>query len=483
MKFKLMTAIAVSAMAIISCSEDTESIGTSLTKETDKLEVTTGIFTATSRSILADSVYARNFDCYFGQVKDPETDSYVRSEFMAQFNMLENFSLPDKSTVISTYDGEVAADSCEIWLYFDRSACYGDSLTPVKLNMLELSEAMSDNKTYYSNFDPKANGIIREDGMKKSMMFSLANLTYKDSLRYTSGYADIARISVNSPYTDKSGKRYNNYGSYILQSYYEHPEYFKNSYSFTHMVCPGFYYEVSDGLGVMAKITEIDMRIFYRYKQDTTTVYGAIMSSSTPEVLQTVRVINDKKALQRLVDDESCTYMKTPAGIYTEVTLPVDEITSAHVTDSLLSVSMAFQRINSGLSDIKFPISVPSSILMVEKDSLNSFFEHETMYNSSNSYMATLSSNTYTFSNINNIITLMAKKKADGLKSNPDWVAMHPDWNKVVLVPIATTTTTDSYNNTTISAITNQMGLSSTKLVGGSGSPIELKVIYAKFRQ
>ena len=77
----------------------------------------------------------------------------------------------------------------------------------------------------------------------------------------------------------------------------------------------------------------------------------------------------------------------------------------------------------------------------------------------------------------------MAMKKNEGLKSDPYWTIKHPNWNKVVLVPIAATLTTDSYNNQTVSGVSNQMGLSSTKLVGGDGHPIEMKVIFAKFKE
>ena len=483
MKFNWITAIAITAMAITSCSEDTEGIGASLTDETDKLEVTTGIFTATTRSISADSVYARNFDCYFGKVKDPETGAYVKSEFMAQFNMLEDMKMPLRSDIISTSEGDIIADSCEIWLIFNRSQCYGDSLAPLKINLLELSKPMSDIKTYYSNFDPIGEGYIREDGLRKSMAFSMANLTELDSIRNISGYRDYTIVTLNDPYTDKYGKTYNNYGTYILRNYYDHPEYFKNSYMFVNNICPGFFFEIEDGLGVMAKIEEVDLHVFYRRLEDGESAYASIALSSTPEVLQTTRVVNDEGALQRLIDDTSCTYLKAPAGIFTEVTLPVDEIDQYQVNDSLLSVSMSFQRLNSGRYDVQYPINAPSYILMVHKDSLNSFFEKQTMYNYTYSFATSLSSNAYSFSNICNMISLMAMKKNEGLKSDPYWTIKHPNWNKVVLVPIAATLTTDSYNNQTVSGVSNQMGLSSTKLVGGDGHPIEMKVIFAKFKE
>ena len=487
MKLKLMTAIALTAMAMISCNEDTGVIGTTLTNETDKLNISTGFFTASSRSIKADSVYARNFDCYLGLVRDPETGSYVMSEFMAQFTMLESFTLPDKSDIISKENDEVIADSCDIWLVFNRSKCYGDSLTPLKINVMELGKAMSDTKTYYSNYDPIEEGYIRTDGLKKPYSFTIANLNYTDSARFSSKWTDFTRIPLNDPYTAKNGKTYKNYGTYIMQTYYEHPEYFKTPYNFTQNVCPGFYFEVYDGLGVMTNVAEIDMQVYYRFKKDTTTYVTSIFTASTPEVLQTARVFNDESALQRLIDDKSCTYLKAPAGVFTEVTLPVDEITTAHAKDSLLSVSIDFFRENSLDNDDPFPISAPSNVLMVQKEKLYTFFETSTMYDNQSSFMSTLSKNTYRFDNIGNLITLMAKAKKDGLKSDPNWVMNHPDWNKVVLVPIAInyTTSTDAYGNisNSVAGLGHQLGLSSTKLVGGENHPIEIEVIFAKFNE
>ena len=48
MKLKLVTAIAISAMAILSCSEDTGTIGTSLTFESDLLDLEADIFKAST---------------------------------------------------------------------------------------------------------------------------------------------------------------------------------------------------------------------------------------------------------------------------------------------------------------------------------------------------------------------------------------------------------------------------------------------------
>lgn len=495
MNFKTVTAIAVIAMATIACSEDTEGIGASLTSETDELDVSTGVFSATSRSIIADSVYAKNYECYLGLVKDPETGAYVKSEFMVQFNMLEDFTLPKKDQIVSLADGEIVADSCEITLFISHPKSYGDTLTAMKMRMTELETPVEATQRFYSNYDLKSHGYLREDGIAINQLFSMRDMTLTDSVRNLiqtnianqgtsndNNYYDQLHIRLNKPYTDQDGKTYSNYGSYLMNKYYDEPEYYSNSYRFVHKVCPGFYFEVTDGLGLMANFNDILLRTYFRYTVNDSTYTGYFALASTPEVLQTVTVSNDKDALQRLVDDGSCTYLKSPAGIFTEVTMPVDEITQSHATDSLLSVSIEFKRQNSLIESKEVhPLSAPANILMIQKDSLNSFFEAEKMYDFTSSYMASLSTtNSYSFSNIGNLITLMAQRKKEGLQSDPNWVENHPDWNKVVLVPIETTVSTDK----TITAISNQMGLSSTKLVGGTnGSKIEMKVIYAKFRE
>ena len=482
MKFKFITAIAFTAMAITSCSTDTGNLGSSLTDEADKLDFSTGTFNAYSHSVLADSIYARSYETYFGHVKDPETGTYVKTEFMAQFNMQENIKLPDASIMLSKdEDGNIVADSCEIWLIFDKASCYGDSLAAMKMNILELKEPLGETSTYYSNYDPRTEGYIREDGLKKSLIFSLNNLTYTDSIRAISSYTDIARVALSDKYTDKDGVEYNNYGTYLLRKYYSHPEYFKNSYSFIHNVCPGFYFEVADGLGLMAKFVQMEMRTYYHYTHNNTTYVAYLANSSTPEVLQTTQVTNDKEALTRLVEDQSCTYLKSPAGIFTEVTLPIDEILQSHTTDSLLSVSITFQRQNSSYTKASsYLMSAPSNILMIPTDSLNVLFENDS-YDSKITFTSSLSTtNSYSFSNIGSLITQQYEKKQKGLATDPDWVNKHPNWNKVMLVPVSITSTNNTQSNN-VMVVLNEMGLQSTQLVGGSNTPIKVEVIYARF--
>ena len=153
----------------------------------------------------------------------------------------------------------------------------------------------------------------------------------------------------------------------------------------------------------------------------------------------------------------------------------------AHNTDSLLSVSLSLKRVNSVIPQNNYLLEEPSSVLMLMKDSLYTFFEKEKTYDYTSAFVTTLNKNSYTFSNIGNLISLMYRNRFVGELNDPEWTTKHPNWNKVVLVPIASNSLTVTTSASIILSLCNEMGLSSTQLEGGPNSPIEVKVIYAKF--
>lgn len=480
MKTIIYTVIAImSCITIASCDDTTDSIGNSLTDNMDMLKVTTDTFNVATRSIVADSVLSRSTTGYLGKIRDIETGNYITGDFMAQFSTLENYKLPEKDSIVSLQDGEVIADSCSIRLFY--TDYYGDSLATMNITAYEMNEPMKEGVKYYSNFDPIAEGLIRNDGMKVNKTYTLTDMSISDEDRADeSSYTPNIKINLNKPYTDKNGVTYNNYGTYIMRMYYEDPDRFKNSYNFIHEVCPGFYFKTNDGIGSMAYITVSQLNIYFRYLNDSTYV-GTTSFSATEEVLQTTNISNDKQNIADLANDNTCTYLKTPAGIFTEITLPVDEITENHSNDTINTAKISLTRINNNTHD-EYSLSAPSTLLMIPKDSLYTFFENGDNVDYKKSFIATYSSSTnqYTFNNISGMITYMADIKKKGLAENSNWLNEHPDWNRVVVIPVSVTTNSSSQ----IVKIVHDMSLTSTKLVGGSENPyepIKINVIYSKF--
>ena len=489
MKTRSLAALLLLITILTACDDTTESIGASLTDNMDHLQITTDTFSITTRSIVADSVLSRNTTGYLGKIKDPETGAYITGDFMMQFNTLEDYFFPTKDSIESKDElGNVYVDSCEIRLYYDDF--YGDSLAAMKLSVYELAKPYEEGQNYYSNYDPFEQGYIREDGIVKSKMYALTNMGLSDSLRKSSSYSPNIRIPLNDPYTDKNGKTYKNYGTYILQKYYENPEITKNSYNFIHQICPGFYVKIQEGLGSMATIYNSQLNLYFRYRSKYTrdnttkdTIYvGTTTFAGTEEVLQHTHITNDKQTISTLAADNSCTYLKTPAGIFTEMTLPVDEIVYNHENDTLNTAKITLSRINNNTHG-DYTLSTPSTLLIVEKDSMYTFFESNKIADNKLTYLSTFANNGYTFNNISGLIRHMAEAKEKGLQSNPNWLALHPDWNKVVLVPVSTEYVTVGQNQV-LAKVSHDMSMTSTRLVGGSANPnqpIRISVIYSKF--
>ena len=479
MKARFLAGLVLLVMALTSCDETTETIGSSLTDNMDFLKITTDSFKVTSRSIFADSVLSRNAMGYLGRIKDPETGAYVTGDFMVQFNSIDTKAFPVQDSIMSRINGEVVADSCIVNLYY--SNFFGDSLSTMKLTAYEMAKPLEENQMYYSNYDPFANGYVREDGIKVDKVFTLADQNVDDSLRTTADFLPSIHLALNDPYTDSDGKTYNNFGTYVMRKYFENPNYFKNSYQFVHHVCPGFYVKIKDGTGAMAYVNISWMVVYFKIKdEDGNEEVGRTSFSGTEEVLQTTRITNDQRSIERLVSDNSCTYIKSPSGIFTEVTLPVDEIMKGHEKDSINMAKIKFNRINNEQSNI-YNLPAPKSLLMVETDSVASFFEKGKIANYKSSHLAVYNTaqNSYSFNNICELITAMYQAKTNGLKSDPNWVSKHPNWNKVMLVPVTTNYT--SYNQTSILVnVSNDMSLTSTRLVGGD-TPISISVIYSTF--
>lgn len=484
---RLLTVLVIAALTFAACDDTTEGIGGSITNKIDNINISNSAFNVTTKSIVAGAVLSRNNTGLIGKMKDPETGNYVKGDYMTQLSVLPTFSVDTLDYIKQANKGSIEADSC--YLLVSYNASYGDTIAPMKVTAYEMTKPMAEDKEYYSDYDAFEKGWVNENNQHWSSNYNLSN---------TSDVKNF-KIYLNKKYT-KDGKTYNNYGSYIMQTYAEHPEYFKTNYKFLHNVCPGFYIKNVGGTGNMAKIWNTEL-IFYWKKTikakdgvtDSTGI-GYNRFDGTEEVLQLNKIENDTENLKKLASQEDWTYLKSPAGIFTEVTLPIDDIMKGHEKDTLNTATISFPRLNNADEDNPYNFATPSTILMVQKDSLQSFFEKSKLADNRTSYTASYSStgtykNAYTFQNIANLVSAMYKNKGKG-----------ENWNKVVLVPVNVITTTQGYT-TVISKINHDMSLASTRLIVGTddpdkdyttdkktgkkvaSGPIRIKVIYSKFKE
>ncbi len=479
-KGALATLIALATLLIAGCDDNTSTMG--IPSKDEEVFPSYGTFLAYTHSEAMDSVLGNSTSSYLGSIDDPETGTRIRADFAAQFHTFENYSFP-KFDLMFPDDGvkrttdSIRCDSVEVRLYF--SNYYGAKNAPLKLEVypLDKNNVLQEEEDYYTDTDLDQFVLPGSEPIA-TKVFTTEDYNLADAERNSATHADNVRIMLPDTV-----------GSLIMRAYYDHPEYFKDSYTFIRKVCPGFLFKIRSGNGSMLSVDVSTLNIYFNFydkvKRDST-CSALARFAATPEVIQSTRFSNDD--MQSLVEEDDCTYLKTPAGIMTVAQLPINEIYQNHETDSVSRAQLTFTRLNNTKPSTQ-SLGIPQSLLLVRKADATSFFKKRSVADSKTSYTTSYSStyNTYTFNNICRLISLCRKEKLAGMKAEnlteQEWEQKHPDWNKVVLIPVSISTATDTYGETHQVSVTHDMSMNSIRLQGGPNTPIKMQVIYSRFKQ
>ena len=456
MKFKLLAAMTVAA-ALYSCDDSTSGIG-DFVSNVDKIEAFSETYKVSSSTFKLDKVYSRTNRAYLGKYTDPDFGQFT-ANFITQINCPEGFELPEKLK-------EITGASLE--LYY--TGFYGDSLATLTVQVDELDKVINDEDTdlYYTNFTPE-NYYNESTNCIAQKSYAAVDKSVSDSLRNTSGYYPAIKIDLGE-----------DFGKKIENLYRSNPEYFKDAYSFINNVLKGFYVHTTQGDGSIVYIQDIWLRLnmdYYTKRQSTgqvdSLVHGNTILAASKEVLMSTKLENSDK-LNTLVEETEHTYLKTPAGLCTEIELPIKEIFDVHQNDTLNSVTLSIKKYRyAGLENTgEYQMGTPQNVLMVRKDDMNDFFEKNKTYDNKTSFLGTYdsSTNSYTFSKLNRLIShiFTERKNGDNNSKNRD---------KVVLIPV--TTETDTEGN--VIGVSHDMEVNAARLFGGeNGEELKIEVIYTK---
>ena len=202
-------------------------------------------------------------------------------------------------------------------------------------------------------------------------------------------------------------------------------------------------------------------------------VSSSSVFAATKEVIQANRFQNSNSLKELAESTTDYTYLKTPAGIFTEVTLPIEEISLTHKNDTLNAASIAFTRYNEK-EESNYQMSTPQYLLMVRKCDMHNFFEKNKLYDNKTSFLAEYISsgedaNTYKFPNIAPLISYCMNEKTNGTANE--------DWDKVVLIPVKV----EMDSNGSIISIRGDLEIGSSRLKGGDKDKITMQILYTTF--
>jgi hypothetical protein len=373
----------ISCMIILaSCDDAIKEVGFTIQPGNDRITVFTDTLPLQASTIMVDKMFAKTKNPILGEYVDPLFGT-IKSDYVGEFYYPEGESFQSGAVI----------DSVRLSLFFDSWA--GDSLAPMEVSVYEVIKTLP--QYYYTDFDPKE--YISPTPLGKTL-FTAANIELSEEEKKQTDYRMAV---VNLP--NSLGQRMLDNPDSLIDT-----ETFKDFFK-------GLYITTSFGSGTIIKVAYTYFLVHYHYpgKSPTTdadtTFTDFIRLNFSPEVTQINSIQNRNDQL--LVPSETKTYIKSPAGVNTEIVFPFSQISDK--LQALNQANLKIYAIPDDQTNLKFKLSPPNYLLLINKDSLNGFFERRKMPDNITSFYASFNKTEYSydFSNISELINHY-KKINDG---------------------------------------------------------------------
>lgn len=376
------------------CNDNLNSVGNTIQPSDDSIYVATDTITVNAKTIsMQDSVYARTINGVLGKYED-DVFGTIQSDYLAQFYFPSDAKFKDNL---------VSIDSVQFVIDFNSYA--GDSLAPMGLSIYKVTSDLTPN--FYTNADP-------------------------------SKYSDLSTVLANQAFTINGARKLKSsttqreivadlgtaYGTELYQQVKSGEIKDNASFQKKHK---GVYVTTTFGSGALINVLYTSIDIYYKYKsikgnynQTADTILSTNFSLTvTDEVIQLNHIKNTIPA-DLLKENTGATYMKTPAGLYTQVVFPLKKIRENMDRLKMKSINSAQFLVNGYTqkeSTTSFSLQRPSYFLLIDKDSVDQFFAKKELPNGISSFYTArnTSYNTYDYNNISGLINHYNAKGVDNL--------------------------------------------------------------------
>jgi len=423
------------------CNDTIGRVGLSTQPDEDKVSVFDTTVIIDAKTIVVDSLYAKTPNGFLGEFYDPAYGS-VKSSYICQYYPSVGFPYLD-----SIVDNKI--DSVRLNIAY--SAYIGDTLAPMEVTIYPIVKPLD--KNYYTNANPE--DYCDMDHPLAKYGYTARNMNISDSLLqdWRTNYGYYSYISIPLPV--KLGQ---DYLDKIMKNELPTVDDFINFF-------PGTYITTTYGTGCMLPVDMTQVFIYYTRKTSTLVdsngnadSTGYVVSSAaltvTKEIIQLNKFENKNPAFLT-ASDTAKTYLKSPAGVFTELTIPIKEIVKGIGKKKFSSVTLSLKAYpqNDWNYSLQFPgmasSMVPAStdnttgnsakLLLIQPDSVANFFEMKKVADNQTTFTTQFNTSTYTY-NFNNIANLVQ----NAIDKAPDQDL------KVWVIPVMTTwvSQTDAYGQT-----------------------------------
>ena len=400
----------------MACEDSVGRVGLGMQPEGDKISVFDTTVIIEARTIEVDSVYAKTANGFLGELYDP-TYGTIKSSCMCQYYPSIGFPYLD-----SIVDNKI--DSVRLNVYY--SSYIGDTLAPMEVTVYPVVKPLD--KNYYTNADPGEYCDLSRPIAKYG--YTARNKNMSDSLmqawRTNTGYYSYISIplpvKIGQDYLDK-----------VMNGELNTLDEFLGFF-------PGTYLTTTFGTGNLLPIDYMEIAVYYTLittLQDQAGSDSIVTSPQraaftvTKEIIQLNKFENKNPAF--LTEDNSDkTFIKSPAGVFTELTIPIKKIVEGIGKKKFSSVKLSLNVYPQ--DDRAYPLPFPgmtnsmlpkvastdntgysAKMLLIEPDSVTNFFEMKKIADNQTSYATQFNPTTYTydFNNIANLVQNAIEKVPD----------------------------------------------------------------------
>ncbi|MFA7139672.1 MAG: DUF4270 domain-containing protein [Proteiniphilum sp.] len=387
------------SLLTLSCNDTLDQVGFTIQPGMDSLTVGIDTMHLQARTVQLDSLFAKTKYPVLGEYVDPVFGS-VKSEYMGEFYLPESTGFKPGSTI----------DSVRVVVSY--SSMMGDSLAPMELSVYELNRSLKGTRNY-THINPE--NFADMTTLLGKAVFTGKNKTYRTET-YTSGYTTqtykVYDIRVKLPLTlgERFLTEYNKPGHGQMTDADRFREFF-----------PGLYFTTSFGNSTILNVSFTTLYVHYHYTHEKGSSTGqdtirtdAMRLYVTPEVTQINTIRSSNQSL--LEENDTHTYVKSPAGVVTEIIFPFTEIHKELKSKALNRANFSLYAMPDAMENPMVKIAPPDYLLLINRDSLEGFFEGRKLRDNVTSFLSNKFDPTtysYDFNNISMLINYYNRKMGD----------------------------------------------------------------------
>ncbi|MCL1938381.1 MAG: DUF4270 domain-containing protein [Candidatus Azobacteroides sp.] len=381
------------------CNDTIDSIGINMKPEEDKIAVFDTTLNIDGRTIRVDSLYAKSINGLLGQFQDPVFGG-LKADYVCEYYPALGFSL---DSII----GESGQEIDSVLLQIIYTSYVGDSLAPMEVSVYPVNVPLQ--KDYYTDIDPSQFCDMNRLWGRKA--YTARNLNISDSLNLVSSYKMVS-VPLSREWGQSCLDEYRkpNHGQFTPAD-------------FTRFF-PGTYIASTFGSGCILQVENTEIDIYYTrlYTTQGSSGQDSIYQSPSMAVLNVTKEVVQLNNYKGLNDDhlleqnDSMMYLKSPAGIFCEILIPLNEVKQTLGSRKFNNVRLSIEAYPKEDRDyvLNFPglgtsntvTQTRPKLLLIEPDSVKSFFEERKYADGQTSFYTTFdaSAYAYTFDNISNVI-------------------------------------------------------------------------------